>query len=549
MAVSNRPEASGNAGSRRLFFGTNVLVVILLAAVVVIGLNWIGHSHNLRLDMAGGFGGKQLSERAKRIFANAGPDLRITSVYTSDEPENDRKKFLPKVQDLTREIQQFNKNIKVQHLFGGNERAELRDRVQGKFGSAAQKYSDTLKLSLDTWDEVQKSMQPVQKQIAMLLQGDTWLSGFSTMANIAAQFRKDMDNIEQTRKDVDNLVHGEGLPRYQEANTKVKTVNEDLKKHLQDAQNWMQEMNKLAKVLSDPKADFAVKSREKLKELTALVAAMKTAAGDPKDSNVPDDPRPAIQEFSKAAIKLSAWLGEENTRVEAFTKAYPAIQRHPKWLVRVPMGPFVTEAPLNALLLDTSDKLSQLTAQLREILKATDVPKDQMQSVLRQIRGLAAQIGDQTANWTVGLMALLDEGKKLDPNSPDLKFLATGASGDAFKPVLDKLNQVSTKITELPQLKLDEIANKLQQDNIVVVENDKDVRVVTFDEVWPVADPLAGQFGATKEEDRQRRIFSGDSAISSAALTLQVTKPFATVILVGYETEGNPQMRAFGRGG
>jgi hypothetical protein len=128
-----------------------------------------------------------------------------------------------------------------------------------------------------------------------------------------------------------------------------------------------------------------------------------------------------------------------------------------------------------------------------------------------------------------------------------MQFLARGSSGELFKGTLDKLNQVSTKIAELPALKIDEIAKRLQQENIVVIENNKDVRVVTFDEMWPVSDPQASQFGPSKDEDTQRRVFAGDGAISNAVLNMQSEKPFATVILVAYEPQTNPQMRQFMR--
>lgn len=547
MAV-NSNETGYSAASRRWFFGTNLLVLVLLVVAVVAMVNYLGQRATVRRDMAGGFGGVQLSDRAKAVLGKVGGDLRLTTVYTSDEPETDRRKYFPKVQDLCREIGQVNRGIKIQHLFGGNERAELRDRVQNKFGSTAEKYNEIIKLSTETWASLSTTVEPVQKEIEALLQSDSWLSGFSTLANISAVLRKDSENLEQTRKEVDELVHGEGLPRYQEANTKIKSANDDLKKHLEDTQKWTQEMNKLAKVLSDPKLEFAVKTRAKIAELNKMVAELKKVAGNPNDTTVPDDPKPVLQEFAKAGNQLATWLSEEANRVDLFVREYPAIQRHPRWLMQVQVGVFPAEMPLSGLLADTSQALSQNTQRLRDILKRPAVAKDQVQSVTRQARAFAGQVEEQLNAWSSGITAILDEGVKLDPNSKDLQFLARGSRGDLFKPVLDKLSEISTKISSLPALKIDEIANRLQQDNIIVVENDKEVRVVTFDEVWPVADQDASRFGMRPEDEKnQRRVFTGDAAVTGAVLSMQSTKPIATVILTAYESDPPPQARQMGQ--
>ena len=83
MAVKDNKKTI-SAGGRRLFFGTNVLIIIVLIAFVVIALNWIGHRHNIRYDMAGGFASHRLSERFKSILDKAECEIKISTVYTSD---------------------------------------------------------------------------------------------------------------------------------------------------------------------------------------------------------------------------------------------------------------------------------------------------------------------------------------------------------------------------------------------------------------------------------------------------------------------------------
>jgi hypothetical protein len=271
------------------------------------------------------------------------------------------------------------------------------------------------------------------------------------------------------------------------------------------------------------------------------VADLKRIAGDPKDEKVPDDPKPVIQEYAKAANKLANWLVQESGRVDAYVKANPSLRQNPKWVVQVPQGPFMMQVGLNTLLSQSAQSVAGIGQQLRQVLQDNSA-KDEQQNIVRQIRTVSVAIDDQLGEWTKGITAFLDDAGKIKTDSKEMQFLARGSSGQLFKPVLDKVNDIAKKITELPALKIDDIAKRLQQENVVVIENDKDVRVVTFDEMWPVADPQAGQFGG-KDEDGQRRVFAGDGAITNAILSMQVEKPFATVILVAYEPPQNPQMR------
>ena len=78
------------------------------------------------------------------------------------------------------------------------------------------------------------------------------------------------------------------------------------------------------------------------------------------------------------------------------------------------------------------------------------------------------------AYWNQAMTAILDQGAKIDQPSRD--FLAKAAGGDLFKDALTKINELATKIAALPKLELDEIAKRLQQENIVVVENKSSVR-------------------------------------------------------------------------
>jgi len=536
MAVKNKTQSVSSAG-RRFFFGTNVTVVILLVVFVVIALNWIGYAHNVRYDMSGGLSIYRLSERSKSILDKTTGDIRITTVYTSDDPESDRKKYLPDLQDLCREISEYKDNVKVEHLHSGNERAELRNRIVHKFESASVEYDKLVNQALQVWDEYEKAVAEPRQLLGHLLQGDSWLGGFSTLANIDVVIRKDLEDLSETRSEVNDLVKSEAVPMYDEANGKIRSTNNRLKKNLEDSQEWMKDMNQLVKVLSNPDSEFANQTKSKLNQMTALLAQLQKTVGNPSDVNVPEDPKPLLKEIAKEFNHLANWLFEESSRVQSFVEKNPAIKLHPKWTVQVQQAIFVTKMPLSVILANAAESLSNNAQSLKQILKQ-DVPKDQMQNVVRQLRSIVQQIEESLQPWKNNILAILNDGTKIDQES--IQFLAKGGSGELFKDIIDKLQDVLNKIDDLPELELDEIAEGLKKDNIIVVEANEDVKVISFDDVWPFSDPMAG-FSMQKEE--RRRIFDGDSAISSAILSMQSKNPDATIVLVAFEDTPPPQMR------
>lgn len=541
MAVDTTPKGTSAAG-RRFFFGTNVTVAILLVVFLVVVVNYLGSKSSARKDVSGGLTGHRLSDRTRKILDKGG-GLTITTVYTSDEPENSWKKYLPPLEDYCDEIEQHARGVKVSHIRAGDDRAELRNRVGKKFGSAAQKYDELIQQTYALWDQLEAALPAQQQAIEALAKGDAWLAGFPVLASRAGDLKKDLGNLKETRKEVDDLVKGESLPRYSEANTKITAFNDEVKRHLEELQNWAREMDKLAKVLADPKSDFLTKTREKNQEIVALLTALQKTAGDPADQTVPEDPKPVLQEYGRLAGTLSKLLFEEASRVEAFLKQYPALRNHPQWLMQVNAGILVGHMSIVSMLGETAEALSRNANVLRSAIKE-DVPKDQLQNVVRQLREFTGQWGKDLDLWVKRSVIPFEEASRIDEASRN--FLAAGSSGEMFKDVLPKFAELADKVKELPELKMDQVAERLQQDNIVVVESDKDVRVVAFDEVWPVADPMGGQFAA-KENEPQRRVFDGDSAIASAILSMQSEKPFATVIFVGYENQPPPQMRQFQR--
>lgn len=560
MAVNN--ETSMTSTSRRLFFGTNVLVVVLLATAVLVGVNYIARTPKLtvRKDLAGGLSAHRVSERTRNILDQYPDELTITTVYTSDEPDSDRKEYLPRLQDYLDELSEAKRNIKVQHLHSGNERAELRDRIQGKFGEAAEKHKAAVAANDQLWTNLDGVIRKLQAAAKEQLQGGGWLSRFSVLANFEAMLRKDIEDIDENRRAVSDLVRGEGIPRYQEADTKIKSANDAYKQHLESMQTWMRETDKLVQVLSKADSEFATKSRENLGVMQGLVLNMRKGVGDPDDREVPADPVPMIKEYAKAANALSRWLFDEYNRVSGFIKDNPGLAQHPNWSVRMQVAIFEQTVPLHELLQDTADQLSQNVEAIRRVVADPGkIDELTLKNVAVQLRQNVGQVDKMLAVWSKNLGGILDEAGQIDENSRG--FLSRGASGELFqaavpatqpggdstetKNIVTQLTEANSTIDALPKLEIDEIANRMKEDNIVVIETAKSVRIVPFDEVWAAAAPDAAPMG--EENAKLHRVFDGDRAISSAINTLLASKKVATVIFTAFESEPPPQMRQMQR--
>jgi len=545
MAVNQPASKEGSirrsAASRRLYFGTNVGVMIVLAAMALIGLNLLAHARNTRWDLTGGIAGYRVSDRTKRVLDLVEPDtpIRITTVYASTDPAMRRDDYFPRVRDLCAELRQHRRSIEVAHYVTGDDQARLRDRLQKQFGGAADEYNKVVTDALAVWSELTTRVGPYRQELVELVTADAWIGQFSTVANILALLQQDTTNIEDTRREVEDLIRGPGLPRFDDANSKIRELNNELHQHLEQIESWTEQMAKLVEVLADPQADFVQTTRRKLPELTAQVARLTQIAGSPSDTQVPEDPKPLLRDFARACIELADVLTAESRRVQDFVQKHPALRQHPRW--KIERGIFVMD--LSALLEVTAEELGNNGRTLRGFLQREDVALDQYQNLVRQVRQIAGGALQTIEQWKAGITAILDEGARIDPGSR--AFLKDAFARNKLAESMEKVNQVNTRITELPEQQLDEIATRLGGENIIVVEVGDEVRVISFDEAWPIADSVGRQLGS--EDGSPRRVFDGDSAISNALLAMVSDQPVAQVVLVTFEEEVPPEARQFRR--
>ena len=94
------------------------------------------------------------------------------------------------------------------------------------------------------------------------------------------KLKTDLESITEAQRDVQDRTEGQdAIPRYQEATSKIKQANDQLKTTLEDVQKWCKDTNSLAVVLSNKDSDFATKTRKQLEEMDKLLATLASSAG------------------------------------------------------------------------------------------------------------------------------------------------------------------------------------------------------------------------------------------------------------------------------
>jgi hypothetical protein len=105
--------------------------------------------------------------------------------------------------------------------------------------------------------------------------------------------------------------------------------------------------------------------------------------------------------------------------------------------------------------------------------------------------------------------------------------------GNFMKGSIEGIDKLLEDMKALPDLKLTSIADDIREDNVIVVEANNKVRVIKFDDVWPIKTMISDPMATAGEE--QLRLFNGDAVISAALLALTRDKPFATIVLTHYQ--------------
>lgn len=532
MAVSQAP--SEMSSSRRFGIGANVVVAIVAAAALVAAVNYFGSLKKvtIRKDIAAsGYG---LSDRTKQLLTEGDSKISISMLYQPDETDEKQRGYIDRLTEYLDEMKESAPDrVSWAHIVSDNKKEELVATLNQSLGGEAGEH----KKVLDEYNKFQQDLQAELKQRvtqASDLRSDpnSWLGDFPVFGNIAVVLHQDELALEKTATEIAALIPANGIPKYGDAATKASAQLTEIKTHLTTIRDNLSKLTALADQVAKPDSPYAAVFRDLAAQVPQFAAGLREAVGG-QNAPPPADIAGALRNYADQCNELTARISPLVKQIDQFEKQFPAVQQHNSWTATASSGIFQQR-------LSVADILQQFAATAKEtrlrVLGALDSNKpDEQKAALDGVRRTVSVFEQNMSACNQLLTSLADRLMKVDPKSKGL--LDEARDNGLFKDRIAAATELEEKIKKLPELKLSNVGDRIKEPNSVLIEVNNKVRVLAFNDVFPIRDTLGAG-----DDDEQRRTFNGDSAISSALIALTHERPFASVVLTYFEPPA-PQQR------
>lgn len=536
MAVKPNEASQGEShgSGRRFAVGLNVVVSIVVAAALLVAVNAIAHMRYIRDDIAT-IGSVGVSERTKRILAEAPGDIQISVVYAPDAENEQQQKYIDQVMDYCYDLRNYSPKVNVTHVSSGRQREELAVRINKTFGGEADAHKKALADFEAARSQSVEALRNIGAQADALLGQESWISDFPLFAQISLKLKDINRDLDEAAEEIKTLTPADGIPKFAEAAERAKTSATGITQAFEAIGKLLSELTTLADDVTKPDSANIKSLREVASGIQAAIAALRQTIGD-TGSPIPADPRGALKAYADKAVETGALLDTLVAKTDAFAAAFPIVKQHANWTTKVQNGPFVMQLEVGDVLQDMGETLRKMRLQLLGIIDANDA--EQLKQSLEQARERTGRLEKNVDVCEKILNDLADRLSNLD--EPSKKFLEIARGEAMFKTLKDSFDAADAELKALPELKLGSVADKLKEDNSIIIEVNNKLRVVDFASAWPVRETIPG---SRDEKEEEVRTFNGDAAISSAILALKADKPFAAVTLVSFEPPA-PQQRS-----
>ena len=532
------PSSGASAVARRLKVGINVIVTIGLALVVICLVNWFGQRYHYRRDLSR-LGAYSLSQRTERVLQRITKPTRLTAIYTSDEPEKARHKYLPRVEDLFEEMALRNPLLQVEIVRTDEQKRRLEKRLRDNFALQAEEHLQALAEAGRLHDELAATLQSQAALFARVRDSGAWISRFSSFTNVIANLNEMARGLDETRQEVASLTQGETLPDYTQAENKIKDSHNQIRSVLEESKLWLERMNRLITDHRQGRIPQLSELPDKLDEMGRLVLALGQAVGAPGDE-MPAEPTESLKDFGQAAGELATFLAGQIAQLQDFAERYPVVVEHPHWSVQISLlGALGARMDLPSMILQKQQELAALRPQILALLKQ-DLSGNQARLTLERLRNLTRDLQNTLKAAAQELRLLPQDLGNVD--GPTLDLLAGGQITEAFADLITRIDEFSSQLDELPEIESGTVGQTLKRDNTIVVETGPKVKVIPFDDVWPIQ---YQDFSVPGRVTEVQRAFNGDSATSAALLTMTEEKPVGALLLVSFEPEIPQEVRRF----
>lgn len=533
MAVKSKPSGSAAGSPARFAIGANVALSIIVAAALLIAINLLASYKHWREDLAS-VGNYGLSDRTRSILDGAKNDIELSFVYEPNDKDKNQREYISRLQEYCDELSGYSNKIKVTHVATDRQREDLVSEISKSMGGEAEGHQK----AIEAFERVRAGLeaelsQRVAEAATVKSNPDAWLSGFPLFADVVLKLKEMQDDVVDLKTQIDELVPQAGLPKYGEATTLAKTSIESLSDGFNQIGRLMGRFTDLAKETTKPDSEYVASLREVAVSARNVATQLRDAIGD-ENAPPPDDLKAPLKAFADACADVAGTLNGLVARVDRFSDAFPIVKRHADWSARVQNGPLQMQIEVSGVFQNTGRSLEEMRLQVLGILDKN--APDELQAALLGVRRNTTSIEQNIAVCEQILTSLADSLSKMDAGSQAM--LAASDNDGMFTATLAAMNGVKSQLDELPELTLGDIADKLREPNTIVIRSGGKIRVVPFDDAWPIRDT-----GRRDDTEDPLRTFNGDSALSTAFLALTADKKFANVIFVGFEPPA-PQQRS-----
>ncbi len=534
MAVESKGnDASAMSSGRRFVIGANVTIAIVVAALLLVAVNWICSLKYVREDMAS-FSHYGLSDRTKRVLDGYSDEIQIAVLYASDEEDEEQQERVSRLTDYCDELEAYASGVQVRYVTKASQREKLVARISQTFGGEAETHKGVLESFDRLRSELDAELGQRLGEAMGLMGGESWLGDFPLFANVASVLRSDRESLKKAAEEIAELAPEGGIPKYADATGRAKTALTEIKGHFEAITKSMGELAMLAEETGRPDSPNIKMLRQVAIEANEAVASLRQLTGKEGDP-MPADPAVALGGLKDRGPEVGSTLEALVRRVDDFARNYPMVRQHPNWRAQTRMGGLIMQIAVADVLERTSQTLAQLRLGILSMLDSGT--PEQLQIALVNARQEVALLESNAAACEVLLTDLADRLSSVDEAS---RALLEASRGDGLLAAqVAAIDGLIKEIDDLPELKLGSVADELKEDNTVVVEANGKIRVIGFSDVFPMRQSIGGP---DSSED-VKRTFNGDSAIGSGILALTQDHPFATVVLVSFEPPA-PQQRS-----
>jgi len=524
LVLTSKPQS-------RVRYGSYVMLSVGAAMALLLVVNVIAGQVTGRLDLRWNvetFGRYGLSASAKRVLDEVDKKVTLTSIYTSTKTDRKGEQYLPRLRDLFREIREYKGGVTAVNVTSDRQKREVLDRLRDRLDKQAEAHREVVK----KFHNLVNTQSPQYDQMATQWKRyppDAWLAQFGLAKGLEETFKSNKADLSRTATDLRAELSAAALPDYPEMVKQIKTTLEKLQDRLTQISGHLRQLESLPQTATKSKASLTKAAAA----MTAAVDQIVALAGQPGSPD-PKDPSVVLDKLATAALSAAGAADAARAGLDSFntsTGKYAQFAR--SWRT--------DGVPLPQQCARIGESVSNLAEQAQGIRAAAKV--EVQTQVIQQIRPALPRLVAEAKRVEAALGRLLDELTKLDEQTRSIFDAAkkTDFLQAQAKPIQDLLAEAGTT-GELEDQK--ELIEQIDEDNIVLVEVGDKVGVVSFDDVWPLAERSRMDPYGQDDDEQERRVFNGDTAIWSEILSMSA-EPMGEVVLTFFEDMPPPYMRQY----